>query len=79
MKNPINCRLCGKYVSNPANGQVYCKECRDWIYKNKHKDFYEKSKTQQPKKNKPSLSDIMHEATKEGLQYAAYCKKHGLH
>ncbi len=23
----------------------------------------------------PSLQEIMHEATKEGLQYAAYCKK----
>lgn len=27
----------------------------------------------------PSLQEIMHEATKEGLQYVAYCKKHGLH
>lgn len=26
----------------------------------------------------PTLDEIMREANKEGLQYAAYCKKHGL-
>ena len=28
---------------------------------------------------KLTLSEIMREADKEGLQYASYCKKHGLY
>lgn len=79
MKNPINCRLCGKCIPKPANGQIYCEECRKNLYKEKQRNFYEARKQKKQKSNKPSLSDIMHEATKEGLQYVAYCKKHGLY
>lgn len=32
-----------------------------------------------PKYTGPTLQEIMREAAKEGLQYAEYCKKHGLH
>ena len=31
------------------------------------------------KPKKLTLSEIMREADKEGLQYASYCKKHGLY
>lgn len=79
MKNPINCHLCGKCIPKPANGQIYCEECRKNLYKEKQRNFYEARKQKKQKNNKPSLSDIMHEATKEGLQYVAYCKKHGLY
>lgn len=33
----------------------------------------------EPKPKKLTLQDIMCEADKEGLQYASYCKKHGLY
>lgn len=33
----------------------------------------------EPKPKKLTLQDIMREADKEGLQYASYCKKHGLY
>lgn len=79
MKNPINCHLCRKCIPKPANGQIYCEECRKNLYKEKQRNFYEARKQKKQKSNKPSLSDIMHEATKEGLQYVAYCKKHGLY
>lgn len=79
MKNPINCHLCGKCIPKPANGQIYCEECRKNLYKEKQRNFYEARKQKKQKSNKPSLSDIMHEATKEGLQYVVYCKKHGLY
>lgn len=79
MKNPINCHLCGKCIPKPANGQIYCEECRKNLYKEKQRNFYEARKQKKQKSNKPSLSDIMHEATKEGLQYVAYCKKHVLY
>lgn len=79
MKNPINCHLCGKCIPKPANGQIYCEECRKNLYKEKQRNFYEARKRKKQKSNKPSLSDIMHEATKEGLQYVAYCKKHRLY
>ena len=79
MKNPINCHLCGKCIPKPANGQIYCEECRKNLYKEKQRNFYEARKQKKQKSNTPSLSDIMHEATKEGLQYVAYCKKHGLY
>lgn len=79
MKNPINCHLCGKCIPKPANGQIYCEECRKNLYKEKQRNFYEARKQKKQKSNKPSLSDIMHEATKEGLQYVAYCKKHELY
>lgn len=79
MKNPINCHLCGKCIPKPANGQIYCEECRKNLYKEKQRNFYEARKQKKQKSNKPSLSDIMHEATKEGLQYVAYCKKYGLY
>lgn len=36
------------------------------------------SKTEE-KPKKLTLSEIMREADKEGLQYASYCKKHGLY
>ena len=81
-KHPINCRLCGKYIPEPARAQIYCEKCGKWINKNNHRTYREANvtpKDQKPKNNKPSLSDIMHEATKEGLQYVAYCKKHGLY
>lgn len=79
MKNPINCRLCGKYVPKPANGQIYCEECGKMLRKDKHHEFYEARRQKKSKTSKPSLSEIMHEATKEGLQYVEYCKKHGLY
>ncbi len=79
MKESITCSMCGKFVRNPANGQIYCKKCAEWVNKNNRDAINAKRKSKKKENKKPSLSEIMHEATKEGLQYAAYCRKHGLY
>lgn len=50
MKNPINCHLCGKCIPKPANGQIYCEECRKNLYKEKQRNFYEARKQKKQKK-----------------------------
>ena len=72
----IKCALCGVTVYNPANGQKFCKDCAHW--RNTTGRPNHQKKPTDTKRKGPSLTEIMHEATKEGLQYAAYCKKHGL-
>lgn len=46
--------------------RLYCDKCRDTVPRNM-------SKTEE-KPKKLTLSEIMREADKEGLQYASYCK-----
>ena len=58
------CIKCGVMMHNVPRERAYCDECR-------------KEATPGPKKL--TLTEIMREADKEGLQYASYCKKHGLY
>lgn len=73
----MKCRLCGVTIMNPGNGQKYCKDCSHWLNTTGRPSHQKKKES--TKKTGPSLSEIMHEATKEGLQYVEYCKKHGLY
>lgn len=88
------CIACGKELKNVPVATVFCPECRkkrrrelldEKIAHERAKRASEKAEMDalKPKVKKkyegPSLQEIMHEATKEGLQYVAYCKKHGLH
>lgn len=88
------CIACGKELKNVPVATVFCPECRkkrrrelldEKIAQERAKRAADKAEMDafKPKEKKkyegPSLQEIMHEATKEGLQYAAYCKKHGLH
>lgn len=68
------CAKCGAVMHNVSVARKYCDFCRfgyatnDPVLPLVH-----------PKYTGPTLQEIMREATKEGLQYAEYCKKHGLH
>lgn len=64
------CEQCGVMLHNIYSGQRYCEKCR--------KERFLK-KEEKPKSERMTLRDIMREADKEGLQYASYCKKHGLY
>lgn len=66
------CVICSAPIMDEAPNKKYCPDCAAWIEKSR------KAK-KNIEKNGPSLSEIMHEATKEGLQYVEYCKKHGLY
>lgn len=78
-----NCKLCGKFLYNVGLGTKYCSECRkqvDAMRDRTSKKAPPKPKEHEKKKSKgPTLQEIMREANKEGLQYAAYCKKHGFY
>lgn len=68
------CARCGEIMHNVYEGRKYCEFCRH--------GYVELAPTQQlhhPPYVGPTLREIMIEANKEGLQYAEYCKKHGLH
>lgn len=65
------CKKCGGMMYQVPSKRLYCDKCRDTVPRNM-------SKTEE-KPKKLTLSEIMHEADKEGLQYASYCKKHGLY
>lgn len=63
------CMDCGVMMYAVYPGQRYCEKCRKARF----------LKKDEPKPKKLTLQDIMREADKEGLQYASYCKKHGLY
>ena len=65
------CKKCGAMMNQVPSTQMYCNNCRKRAPK--HSDTVSESK------KKMTLQDIMREADKEGLQYASYCKKHGLY
>ena len=65
------CKKCGAMMHQVPSKRLYCDKCRDTVPRNM-------SKTEE-KTKKLTLSEIMREANKEGLQYASYCKKHGLY
>lgn len=63
------CVDCGVMMHDVYPGKRYCDKCRK-------ERFLKKA---EPKPKKITLQEIMREADKEGLQYASYCKKHGLY
>lgn len=83
------CKCCGKMMYQvPANRQ-YCIDCSDERRKKRDRTRSHNRMTvltkPKPIESKPdmnhvmSLSEIMHEATKEGLQYVEYCRKHDMY
>lgn len=67
------CKRCGVMLYGVYPGTLYCEKCRAEIHRKK-----EVPETDTVPK-KLTLRDVMREADKEGLQYASYCKKHGLY
>lgn len=65
------CKKCGGMMYQVPSKRLYCDKCRGTVSRNM-------SKTEE-KPKKLTLSEIMRETDKEGLQYASYCKKHGLY
>lgn len=65
------CKKCGAMMYQVPSKRLYCDKCRDTVPRNMPKT--------EEKAKKLTLSEIMREADKEGLQYASYCKKHGLY
>lgn len=65
------CKKCGVMMYQVPSRRTYCDKCRDTIPRNTAKIDRKSSKL--------TLQEIMREADKEGLQYASYCKKHGLY
>lgn len=65
------CKKCGGMMHQVPSKRLYCDKCRDTVPRN--------MSTTEEKLKKLTLSEIMREADKEGLQYASYCKKHGLY
>lgn len=56
-----------------------CKKCGAMMYQVPSKRLYcDKCRDTVPR-NMSKTEEIMREADKEGLQYASYCKKHGLY
>lgn len=60
------CKKCGGMMYQVPSKRLYCDKCRDTVPRN--------MSTTEEKPKKLSLSEIMREANKEGLQYASYCK-----
>lgn len=65
------CRKCGRMMHHVPASRKYCDCCRY--------GYPPEPEPEKKTKKGPSLREIMHEADKEGLQYASYCKKHGLY
>ena len=65
------CKKCGGMMYQVPSKRLYCNKCRNTVPRN--------MSTTEEKPKKLTLSEIMREADKEGLQYASYCKKHGLY
>ena len=63
------CMDCGVMMYAVYPGQRYCEKCRKARF----------LKKDEPKPKKLKFQDMMSEADKKGLQYASYCKKHGLY
>lgn len=66
------CNRCGVMLYNVSPDRCYCDACREEL--RMHPPKKEPDRTR-----KMTLTEIMREADKEGLQYASYCKKHGLY
>lgn len=64
------CAKCGAVMHNVSVARKYCDFCRFGYATNDSPLPLE-----HPKYTGPTLQEIMREATKEGLQYAEYCKK----
>lgn len=64
------CAKCGAMMYNVSASRKYCDFCRFGYATNDSPLPLE-----HPKYTGPTLQEIMREATKEGLQYAEYCKK----
>lgn len=94
MKTDKACISCGKELKNVPVATVFCPECREKrrrelldekVARERAKRAADKAELEmlkpKPKKESkgPTLQEIMHKANKEGLQYAAYCKKYGLY
>lgn len=74
MRTDKQCEKCGRMMYNVPIARKQCSVCK-FGFPCQEEDTHTKSN----KKNGPTLQEIMREANKEGLQYAAYCKKHGLY
>lgn len=69
------CQKCGRMMYGVSIARKYCSVCRCG---------YPCAAEDSPNPRRrtsagPTLTEIMREADKEGLQYASYCKKHGLY
>lgn len=89
---PVYCKHCGKLIENAVGNRKYCPECAKIVAAEqqrrnklsrregyKYRGELRKEVEEKRARKGPSLSEIMHEANKEGLQYAEYCKKHNLY
>lgn len=63
----------GRMMYNVPIARKYCNMCKYGF------PCADEDRPPKPERKGPSLQEIMHEADKEGLQYASYCKKHGLY
>lgn len=75
------CEICGQAIPNAPSAQKYCHTCKkklDGVHSRAEREMM-KIKIKNEKRSSMTLDEIMREANKEGLQYAAYCKKHGLY
>lgn len=68
------CAKCGRMMHDVSRARRYCDVCRYGFM-----DLEPAQSLKHPKYTGPSIREIMKEATKEGLQYAEYRKKHNLH
>ena len=82
------CPICGKsFIKKVANRKYCSNDCRKENVRSKSEDYkwkyqvkYKQQRKEKKKKQRRvSLSDIMKQANKEGLQYGEYCLKHGLY
>lgn len=67
------CEKCGRMMYNVPIACRTCSMCKFGF------PCPEEDNPPTPVKKGPTLEEIMKEANKEGLQYASYCKKHGLY
>lgn len=88
MKKGVYCRMCGEFIMNATANRKYCDKCyriRKHELKQKREQLDESymeddvAVKEERKQYGPTLEEIIAGMNKEGLQYAAYCKKHGLY
>lgn len=67
------CQKCGRMMYNVPIARKCCNVCTYGF------PCADEDRPPKPQRKGPTLEEIMREADKEGLQYASYCKKHGLY
>lgn len=90
VRHGVTCCICGAEIPNAKGRRKYCDKCqKEIIYKRNHITKYDKATSYKDAvgqvasearySGSMSISDVVREAKKEGVNYGQYCVKHRLY